>query len=167
MFTARYELIPYIKQITFRLQKVNCIWLMGSKIMRWVGQVASRGKKWVQRVVGWHEERSHLENLDIDVRVFLNWAIKKYDLMTWTGLIWLRAGTFGVPLWTRTWRFCLHKVHGISWITEGLLAFQGLCCMQSVSRAEIKQGNESLNYRLQPCAVTINSNIPYEYKIGR
>ena len=25
MFTARYELIPYIKQITFRLEKVN-VW---------------------------------------------------------------------------------------------------------------------------------------------
>jgi len=37
-----------------------------------VGQAASRGKKYIQNVVGWCEERSHLENLDIDVRTFLN-----------------------------------------------------------------------------------------------
>jgi len=34
--------------------------------------VASGGKKCLQSVVGLHGERSHLEDLHIDVRTFLN-----------------------------------------------------------------------------------------------
>jgi len=54
-------------------------------------------------------------------------------------------------------------------LTEGLLASQGLCCLQSVSRTEINEGNESVTCGLQPCALIINlvSGILYEYKIRR
>jgi hypothetical protein len=124
--------------------------------MSWLGQMACRIKKCGQSVLGWHEERSHLEDLDINMKIFLNWAVKKYDLMTWTGLIWLRAGTSTGPLWIRTWPCALYKMRGISWLAEGLVASRGLCCILSVSRAEINEGNESLNCRLQPCALIIN-----------
>jgi len=49
----------------------------------------------------------------------------------WTRLIWLRIGTGGWMLWMRWWRFALHKIRGISWLAEDLLASQeGPCSME-------------------------------------
>jgi hypothetical protein len=49
-------------------------------------------------MVGRREGKSHLEDLDIDGRLILNWIFKMWDEEAWTGLIWLK---------TRTGRWCL------------------------------------------------------------
>jgi hypothetical protein len=36
-----------------------------------------------------------MEDLDVDGRIILEWALKKEDEMTWTGLILLWIGTDG------------------------------------------------------------------------
>jgi hypothetical protein len=39
-------------------------------------------------------------------------------------LIWLRIGTDGGRLWMRWWTPGFHKMRGISWLAEKLLASQ-------------------------------------------
>jgi hypothetical protein len=39
--------------------------------------------------------RDHLKDLYINVRIILNWILKKYYVMNWTGFILLRTGTSG------------------------------------------------------------------------
>jgi hypothetical protein len=52
----------------------------------------------------------------------------------WTGSIWLRIGTGGGLLCIRWWTFRFHKMRGISWVAEDILASQeGLCSMELVS----------------------------------
>ena len=40
-------------------------------------------------------ERDHLEDPDLDRRIILGWIFRKWDVRSWTGLIWLRIGTGG------------------------------------------------------------------------
>jgi hypothetical protein len=44
-----------------------------------------------------------------------------------TGLIWLMTGWRGGLLWTRQWTSEFHKMSGISWLAERLLASQESC----------------------------------------
>jgi len=60
-------------------------------------------------------ERDHLENSGIDERMILIFIFKKWDGEAWIGLIWLRIGKGGRCLW-------MHKIQGISWLAEDLLA---------------------------------------------
>jgi len=39
-------------------------------------------------------------------------------------LIWLRMGTGGGILWKRHWAFGFHKMCGVSWLAENVLASQ-------------------------------------------
>jgi hypothetical protein len=49
-------------------------------------------------------------------------------------VISLRIGTGGGLLWVRWWTFGFHKMRGISWLADNLLASQeGLCCVELVS----------------------------------
>jgi hypothetical protein len=49
-------------------------------------------------------------------------------------LIWLRIGTGGGLLCIRLWTFGFHKMRGISWVAQDVLASQeGLCSMELVS----------------------------------
>jgi hypothetical protein len=40
-------------------------------------------------------ERGHLGDSDVDGRIILRWIFGKWDVGTWTGLIWLMTGTGG------------------------------------------------------------------------
>ena len=40
-------------------------------------------------------ERDHFENVGVDMRIILKWALKTLDEESLTGLIWLRIGTSG------------------------------------------------------------------------
>jgi len=40
-------------------------------------------------------EIDHVEYLDVDGRVRLEWILKKFLGLSWTTLIWLRYGTYG------------------------------------------------------------------------
>ena len=39
------------------------------------------------------KERVHLEDPGVDERIILRWIFRKWDVVVWTGLIWLRIGT--------------------------------------------------------------------------
>jgi hypothetical protein len=48
--------------------------------------------------VGKRKGRRLFEDLVIDGRITLRWIFRKWDVGTWTGLIWLRVGAGGGPL---------------------------------------------------------------------
>jgi hypothetical protein len=39
--------------------------------------------------------KNHFEDPGVDVRIILRWILRKWDVRTWTGSIWLRIGTGG------------------------------------------------------------------------
>jgi len=49
---------------------------------------------WLENVKG----RDHLEDLDVDGEITLEWILGKYGGMVWNGFIWLRTGTSEVTL---------------------------------------------------------------------
>ena len=46
-------------------------------------------------LIGRPEESCHLEELGIEGRIILEWTFKKFNVETWTGLIWIRIDTGG------------------------------------------------------------------------
>ena len=44
---------------------------------------------------GKQRKRDHLEDPGVDGRIILRWIFRKWDVGTWTGLIWLRMGRGG------------------------------------------------------------------------
>jgi hypothetical protein len=109
--------------------------MIKSQIMRLEKNVASMGKKWnAYKVL---EEKPEWKNtLDLgkyEITLFI-WIIKKWDGKVWTGFIWLMTETSGTLLWTWDWTSRFHKMLGISWLGEKLLASQeGFCSLELVS----------------------------------
>jgi len=63
--------------------------------MRWAGHVARRGRQEVYTGF-WREhlrERDHLEDPSVGGRIILRSILRKWDVVAWTGSIWLRIGT--------------------------------------------------------------------------
>jgi hypothetical protein len=46
-------------------------------------------------LAGTPEEKKQLGRIGLDGRIILKIILKKYDVMVWTGFIWLRVGTSG------------------------------------------------------------------------
>ena len=68
---------------------------------------------------------------NIFLALFILFVFLSYHLVAWTGLIWLRIGTYGGLLWMHLWNVGLHKMRGISRPAEDLLLSQeGLCCIE-------------------------------------
>jgi hypothetical protein len=56
--------------------------------------------------------------------------LREVGWRAWTGSIWLRIGTGGGLLWMRLLTFGFHKMRGISWVAQDVLASQeGFCSM--------------------------------------
>jgi len=43
-------------------------------------------------------KRDHLEDPGVEGRITLRWIFRKWDVMVWTGSIWLRIGRGGEDL---------------------------------------------------------------------
>ena len=54
---------------------------------------------WKSRGLGNFEERKHSEDLDVDERILLKLILRKQDA-AWIGLMQVRLGVSGGPLWT-------------------------------------------------------------------
>jgi hypothetical protein len=63
--------------------------------MRCAGHVALVGRVTYRVLVGKPEGKKHLEDPGIDGKILLRWIFRKWDIGTWTGLIWLSIGTGG------------------------------------------------------------------------
>ena len=89
-------------------------------------------------LAGKPEGKRQLARPRLNWRIILKWIFKKWDVETWTGLIWLRIRTAGGHLWMRQWTFEFHTMWGITWPSEELLAAQEvLCSMELVSYIDI------------------------------
>jgi hypothetical protein len=98
--------------------------------MRWAGHVAHMEKRNTYRVlVEKPEGKRPLWRLTHMWEDNLKWILEEWDQCTWPGLIWLRIGTGGRPLWT--WKFT-SRFHEMwtSWLGGQKVAFQGLCSME-------------------------------------
>jgi hypothetical protein len=108
----------------------NIVLVIKSRRMRWAGNVARMGERTSvymvlmgepegRRPLGRHRHRWE-DNMKMDLQE-----------VGWGSSIWLRKGTGGGHLWLWWWNFGFHKMRGISWLAEKLLAFQeGLCSME-------------------------------------
>jgi len=65
--------------------------------MKWVGDVACRGRGEVCTGFWWGNmrEKGHSGDPDVDGRIILRWIFRKLNVGAWTGTIWLRIGTGG------------------------------------------------------------------------
>jgi hypothetical protein len=46
-------------------------------------------------LVGKPEGKNHLEDLDVDRKMILEWIVGTWDVKVWTGCMWHRIGTSG------------------------------------------------------------------------
>jgi hypothetical protein len=77
--------------------KINVIRAIKSRRMSWEGYVARMGRGEVYTGFWWGNlrEGDHFENPGVDGRIILIWMFRKWDVMAWTGLIWLRICNCG------------------------------------------------------------------------
>jgi hypothetical protein len=126
VFTARYALSPYIKQIRFVFKGLITV----SNQETWDTQDTwhVRGRREINAAFWWETpKRGHLEDLDVDGRTII-----KSTLQMWTGFIWPGIGTSDGIAWTRQWTCGFHKMSEISWPPRGLLISQGSCSICSL-----------------------------------
>ena len=71
------------------------------------------GETWGKETT-WKAQARWEDNIKMD--------LQEVGCGAWTGSIWVRIGTGGGHLWMRQWTFGFHKMRGISWLAENLLA---------------------------------------------
>jgi hypothetical protein len=57
-----------------------------------------RGEAYTRFRWGNPRDRDHLRDPGIDGRIIISWLFRKWDVVLWTGLSWLRIGTGGEHL---------------------------------------------------------------------
>jgi hypothetical protein len=74
----------------------NTVWVIKLR-MRWEEHVASMGESRGVYRVWWGNlrERGHWGDPDVDGRIILKLIFRKWNVMAWTGSMWLRIGTGG------------------------------------------------------------------------
>jgi hypothetical protein len=74
--------------------------MIKSRRIKWTGHIARTGRRRMHIRFWWESQKEidHWEYLDVGDRIILKWIIERKDGVVWTGLIWLRIGTNGVPL---------------------------------------------------------------------
>jgi len=75
----------------------NIVRVIKSTRMRWVRHVARMGKEKVvyRFLVGKPEGRNYWGDLGVDGWIILGWISRRWDVGTWTGLVWPRIETGG------------------------------------------------------------------------
>jgi hypothetical protein len=75
----------------------NIIWGIKYRRMRWAGRVThGRQERCIKGFcLGDLRESDHFEDIGIDGSVILQWNFKKWNVASWTGLLWLRIGKWG------------------------------------------------------------------------
>jgi hypothetical protein len=73
----------------------NIVWVIKSRRMRWVGHIVQKGRREVCIGFWWGNlrERDHWGDPGLDGRIILRWIFRKWDVVVWTGLGWLRIET--------------------------------------------------------------------------
>jgi len=83
-------------------------------------------KNWGKRPLG-RTRRRWVDSFKTDLQLWVGEA--------WTGLFWLGIMIDSWWWWMRKWTFFFHKILGISWLFEDLIAFQeGLRSVESVQK---------------------------------
>jgi hypothetical protein len=129
------------------------------------GELDGRGKwhLWEIGEVWWGEQREidNLEDLSVDGRINIKMDLQEVGLGGMDILIWLRIGTDGERLYARQQTFTYHKMRGISWLAEDMLASEeGLCSMELF-------GKSAYTFRSSPWTVDQPDARPPLHKIRR
>jgi hypothetical protein len=75
----------------------NIFLVIKSRRMRCVGHIAFMGREEAYTQFWWENlgKRYHLAHPCVDGRIILRWIFRKWDVVAWTGLSWIRIGTDG------------------------------------------------------------------------
>ena len=94
--------IKYFKLELFKIRD-SIIRVIKSRRLRWAGHVASmeEGRSAFKILTGKPTGRDLWEGLGVDGRTILEWTLKRLVSMRVIGLIRLRIGIIGEPLWMR------------------------------------------------------------------
>ena len=112
------------RQILFRwLKGTECDWL-GMWHVWWGRREMHTGFWW-----GGLREGNHLEDPGVDGRIILKWIFKNLNGEARVGLLWLGLRHVVKHFWMRWWTFGFHKMRGICWLAEELLASLGVLCL--------------------------------------
>jgi hypothetical protein len=83
------------EELTDLYSEPSIVKVTKSRRMRWAGNVARMGGQEMYTRFWWEHlrERDRFEDPSVDGRMILRWILRKWDMVAWTGSIWLRLGT--------------------------------------------------------------------------
>ena len=76
---------------------LNIVRVIKWRRMRWAGHVAYVGGEMWHTEFWWENlrEKDHLQDPGLDGKIILRWIFRKWDVVLWTGSMWLRIGRGG------------------------------------------------------------------------
>jgi hypothetical protein len=102
------------------------------KRIRWTGHVAClKERRGAYRFLVRKPDKTSLGRPRRRWKDNIKIGLQDMGLGAWNGLLWLRTGTGGGRLWMQKRNFGFHKMRGISWLVEEMVASQeGLRSME-------------------------------------